>query len=351
MTLQIEKFNNINLDDEFFDSLKNSYKEFNEWFENKGKNGESAYISKEDYDITGFLYLKLETEEHKDINPSLKSKKRTKIGTFKIDARGTKMGERFVKKIFDHATHHEVEEVYVTIFPEFQTLINLLERYGFERHGTKTTENGTEIVYLKKIDMLFDYDLVKTYPLIDNKNGNSHLIAIQPKWHTRLLPDSILKNEDERDLIEDISHTNSIHKVYLCNMSGVENINPGDRILIYRPGETDPKWFKSVATSICVAEEYKNINEFKSKDDFIKYCAPYSVFTQEELEKFWKEKKYPHIIKFMYNVALRKRPNMRSLVEDFGFDRTAYWGYREISNAQLAEIAIAGGINESLIID
>jgi len=61
-----------------------------------------------------------------DIIPSLRSLKRIKVGTFKIDARGTKMGERFVKKIFDHAIHENAQEIYVTIFPEHVPLIVLL---------------------------------------------------------------------------------------------------------------------------------------------------------------------------------------------------------------------------------
>lgn len=345
-----KKFLDIDLNDVFFDSLKASYVEFVDWFAKKSRDGAWAYTSYDGELLTGFLYVKTEDEEVNDIVPSLPALKRIKVGTFKIDARGTKMGERFVKKIFDHAVHENASEIYVTVFSEHAPLIALLEKYGFILHGTKTTANGVENVYLKKIGYIFPGDLVKSYPLIDNSKGNSHLLAIRPVWHTRLLPDSILKNENGEDLIEDVSHSNSIHKVYLCAMDGVASTRPGDRIVIYRPGEDRP-WFTSVATSIGVAEEFRNIRSFSDLNEFLAYCEPYSVFTRNELVSFWNTKKYPYIIRFMYNSAFTRRPNMKALVENHGIDRNGYWGYRRLDNRQTATIASAGGVHESLIVN
>lgn len=346
-----KNFSDLDLNDVFFDSLKESYVEFVDWFNKKSEADAWAYTSFDGEFLSGFLYVKTEDEEVNDIVPSLPSLKRIKVGTFKIDARGTKMGERFVKKIFDHAIHENAQEIYVTIFPEHAPLIALLERYGFVFHGTKTTANGVENVYVKKIGQVFPGDLVKSYPLIDNSIGNSHLLAIRPMWHTRLLPDSILNNENGEDLIEDISHSNSIHKVYLCAMDGVAGIRPGDRILIYRPGQQNRAWYTSVATSICIAEEYRNINSFPNLNEFLAYCEPYSVFERHELVDMWNKKNYPHVIRFMYNSAFTRRPNMRALVENHGIPKEGYWGYRRLHNRQTATIATAGGVHESLIIN
>lgn len=351
MILQRKNFSEINLNDSFFDSLKAGYEEFPLWFNRKASEGAWAYTSYDRPDVTGFLYVKTENDALLDIDPPLPPKTRIKVGTFKIDARGTKMGERFVKKIFDHAIHENAEEIYVTVFPEHHTLIALLVRYGFVLHGTKTTPNGTENVYVKTVSGVFPGDLVKSYPVIDNRAGRSHLLSILPQWHTRLLPDSILRNENGEDLIEDISHTNSVHKVYLCAMDGVAGIRPGDRILIYRPSNTGRPWFTSVATSICIAEEYRNISSFRTEQEFLDYCEPYSVFTRDELIKFWKFKKYPYIIRFMYNSAFTRRPNMKALVEDHGLIHEEYWGYRVLDNQQINQIALAGGVDESLIIN
>lgn len=100
------------------------------------------------------------------------------------------------------------------------------------------------------------------------------MLAIYPKYHTPLFPDSILKTElRERDaLIKDVSHTNSIHKIYLCKMNDVDQLRPGDILIIYRTKDgSGPACYTSVATSICVVEEIKKPCDFENLDEFIKY--------------------------------------------------------------------------------
>lgn len=48
--------------------------------------------------IDGFLFLKVEDGLVGDVTPPLAPMTRIKVGTFKINAHGTKLGERFVKK-------------------------------------------------------------------------------------------------------------------------------------------------------------------------------------------------------------------------------------------------------------
>lgn len=150
MSLEYRKFKNINLNDPFFDSLKQDYPEFNGWFIKK--NEAEAFVSFNDQGLVdGFLYLKVEDEPLENMTPSFPKKIRVKCGTFKIDSRGTKLGERFVRKIFDYALSQNIDEIYVTIFDKHQGLINLLTRYGFRLCSRKNelTENGNEGVYFK----------------------------------------------------------------------------------------------------------------------------------------------------------------------------------------------------------
>ncbi|WP_159281488.1 GNAT family N-acetyltransferase [Rahnella variigena] len=152
MSLVYKTFANVNLDDPFFDSLKSDYPKFVKWFMSKG--GEKAYVSyNEDNEIDGFLYLKVEDEALVDMTPSFPKKKRVKLGTFKIVAHGTRLGERFVRKILDFALSKGLPEIYVTIFDKHEGLINLLERYGFEKVAVKNeiTASGQEGVYFKPL--------------------------------------------------------------------------------------------------------------------------------------------------------------------------------------------------------
>ena len=57
-----------------------------------------------------------ENENYSNIFPAFQPKKRLKVGTFKVESTGFRLGERFIKIIFDNAIVRNVEEIYVTLF-------------------------------------------------------------------------------------------------------------------------------------------------------------------------------------------------------------------------------------------
>ena len=288
--LEYRQFRTVNLADPFFDSLKSDYTEFSDWFERKAD--AYAYVFHSDAgQIDGFLYLKEEDGPLTDVHPPLPPAQRIKVGTLKINAHGTRLGERFLKKVFDHALYLHAEEIYVTIFEHHQGLLNLIRRYGFEPIAQKTTANGVELVLNRRLRAEYE-NPQRSYPLVPLGRATPYLISIQPRWHTRLLPDSILNNEGA-DVIEDVSHSNSIHKVYLAAMRGMEYLQPGDPLVIYRMTDNlGPAHYRSVATSVCVIEEYRSLNSFETWDEFYRYCSSYSVFTDVELQSFWTKKHF-----------------------------------------------------------
>ena len=214
--MDYKPFSGIDLDNSFFDSLKADYKEFETWFKKKQTDGSKAYIEidKSTNKMVGFLYVKVEDGEINDVVPVLSAKRRIKAGTFKVDAHGTKYGERFIKKIMDYAVAENAEEVYLTVFSKHTGLISLISRYGFIPKATKITQNGTEQVYVKDMK-LYTGNVLLDYPLIKKAGCKKYLLSIYPKYHTRLFPDSILNNESY-DVVQDIAPTNSIHKIYIC---------------------------------------------------------------------------------------------------------------------------------------
>lgn len=348
MIFEYQNFRDIDLSDPFFDSLKADYEGFSGWF--MRKSNEKAYIFKSQSGlIEGFLYHKIEDEPVEDVTPPLPHKKRVKIGTFKIDAHGTRMGERFIKKSLDYAFSVGAQELYVTIFEKHDTLVSHLLRYGFKKHGTKTTQNGTELVLLKEMG-IYTGDTKKDYPFIE-KSNKKYLLSIKPYWHSKLLPDSILNNEDPESIIEDVSHANSIHKIYLGAMKGMDAMKKGDLVVIYRttdrPGQA---WYRSVATSVCTVEGYKNINEYKSLEEFLKTTESYSIFSREELIKFYNNKYPQHIIKFSYNLALPKRLTNGTMIDELGVN-PSYWGFFELTDDQFDGILKLGQVDESIVIN
>lgn len=175
MNLQYMQFKNVNLSDAFFNSLKADYNGFSDWFTKKAD--DSAYVFINDTGmIDGFLYLKVENETMMDVNPPLPPKNRMKVGTLKINAHGTRMGERFIKKAIDHALYMNSEEIYVTIFPSHQALADSFMRYGFQHVANKQTGNNTELVLVKKMGEI-TADVKKNYPLI-NSRARKFLLAL-----------------------------------------------------------------------------------------------------------------------------------------------------------------------------
>lgn len=317
LSVKKEYFGNINCNDSFFDSFKQDYSEFEKWF-NK-KSDENSYICYADNRISAFLYLKVEDkdESYHNITPKFAEKRRLKVGTFKVTSTGYKLGERFIKIIIDNALNYKVDEIYVTIFDkrdEQERLIRLLEDWGFEFWGEKTTGNGVEKVLVRDFTPKINAINPKlTYPFISRNNQNL-LVPIYPKYHTELLPDSVLNNESPDDYIENEPHRNAIQKVYISRSLN-RNISTGDLILFYRTGG----YYKSVITTIGIVDSvYNNI---KNEKQFIELCRKRSVFDDKELRRHWNYKfpngKWvaPFIVNFLYIYTFPKRLNLAKLIE------------------------------------
>ena len=348
--LQLTPFGKIDLANPFFDSLKEDYAEFPQWFKKKSDAGESAYLYKSGA-LLGFLYLKTEIGPVADIQPPLPAGTHLKVGTMKINPHGTKLGERFVKKIFDHALAEDADDAYVTVFAKHVHLINILTRYGFKSYAVKDGNNGQELVLVKSFKTC-DKDILLDYPRVNLDGVEKCLLAIYPEYHSKFLPDSILNNENF-DIVEDVSHANSIHKIYVSGIAATGKLKRGDILLMYRTSDgKGPAYFRSVTTSIGVVEETRRIDSFPTLSSFMKYARPYSIFTKEELEKFYATKKRHIMIKFTYNIALPKRLIRKSLIEDVGLAAGGRrWDFFKLTQNQFDLITGLGHVNASYLIN
>lgn len=355
MDLQVQRFSDIDLNDSFFDSLRASYPEFNEWYNKKAAAGATAYCYYVDNELKDFLYLKIEEEELSDLTPALPAKKRLKVGTFKVDNedRHTTRGERFMKKIMDMAIAEDVDEIYVTMFPteELQGLIRMFEKFGFSHIADKPHEGGNaEYVLIKDMTTHVD-DFKLDYPFVKKASSNKYVLSIVPEFHMHLFPDSILKNEKKYDLIQDVSETNSIYKIYLCWMQDTRNLKAGDKLIIYRTSDEEGKaYYRSVCTSVCTVCEVKTYRDFENEEEFIKYTNRYSVFKEHELRRWYKYKNNFIVIKMVYNIAFTKKVINMVMKEQVGLN-PKYWGFFKLTDAQFDKLLELGEIDERYIID
>lgn len=342
------KFANINLRDSFFDSLRDNYSEFDQWFERKATSGEEAYVfHSEDGKVTDFLYLKIESGEVDDVTPVLPAKKHLKVGTFKLLSRRTRRGERFMKKVMDRAIAENVDDIYVTIFPskELYYLIKAFLSFGFVHVADKDHgDGGKEWVLVKDMRNLTG-DVVKDYPFVRVGGTEKRLLSIHPNYHTKLFPDSILTNESY-DIVQDVTPTNGIFKIYICWMKDAATLKRGDNVVIYRMGDgLGPAYYRAVATSICTVIEVKQYDDFDSLSSFLKYTQ-YSVFSEPERAKWYQYKSSFIVIKMLYNVAFTKRVIRKDLLEQVGISSEAYWGFCPLSDNQYNKIIELGGADE-----
>src|SRR5574344_928473 len=356
LSVKQEYFGNIDLNDSFFDSLREDYEGFDAWFNKKAE--EKAYITYNAGQVLSFLFLKIENkdENYSNMNPIFAPKKRLKIGTFKVVINGDRLGERFMKIIFDNAVINNVDEIYVTIFnkrEEQQRLINLMEEWGFQFYGTKGTEG--ELVYVRDFSKRMDVANPKsTYPFIPT-NTRIFLIPIYPKYHTELLPDSFLRTESPEDFVENEPHRNAVSKIYISR-SIKRDISRGDVLIFYRTAPYGKSaYHHSVITTIGVVEE--KIDNIKNEAEFVLKSRKRSIFTEGYLKEFWNYKPScrPFLIRFLsvYSIPLGHRLNRKALL-DFGIisgEDKELRGLKEITKEQFKIIISEAEINERFIVN
>lgn len=350
LAVKKEQFGRVDLADPFFDSFKQDYAGFERWFARKSE--ETAYVCRSEAGLVAFLYLKLETpdEPYPDIEPPFSRARRLKIGTFKVSLNGFRLGERFLKIVFDNALRLHADEIYVTAFensPDQLRLLELLEDFGFGRHGVKHNDYGDEVVLVRSMAKAFNPDKPRlTYPFFSER-GRAFIVPIYPEYHTELFPDSILRTESPADFTENEPHRNAISKVYICR-SYFRDLLPGDAIVFYRTGG----YYVSVVSTVGVVENA--VLDINDEDQFIKACRKRSVFTDDELRRHWRYRtnNRPFVVNFLYAYSLPKRPNMKRLIE-LGVIRdveSAPRGFEPLSSHQFRAILTEAQADESIIV-
>jgi predicted nucleic acid-binding protein len=350
LSVKREYFGNIDLSDPFFESFKEDYPGFEKWFNRKSD--EQAYVCNSEQGLTAFLYLKIEgpDEPYSDIEPRFERKRRLKIGTMKVTLNGYKLGERFLKIVFDNALRNRVDEIYVTIFRkrfEQERLVSLLEDFGFVHHGSKMSHGGAEEVYIRSLEKGFDLANPRlTYPYFST-SSRTFIVPIYPEYHTNLFPDSILRTESPLDYVEHEPYRNAISKVYISR-SLRRDLRSGDLIIFYRTGG----YYKSVVTTIGIVESV--IDGISDAEQFVRLCRKRSVFSDEELLKHWNySKNRPFIVNFLYAYSFPHRLNMQRLIE-LGVIRdvnSAPRGFEPISQQDLVRILEETKTDAGIVVD
>jgi len=337
--------------DPFFDSLKQDYPTFGKWLHRKAE--ETAYILKISDELRAFLYLKIEEENevYHDITPQFRPKRRLKIGTFKVALNGFRIGERMLKIIFDNALQNRVEEIYVTIVnnsEDKEHLVQLLIEFGFRCWGTKQADSVMEDVFVRSMEPSFlESNPRFTYPFFSARQP-CFIVPIKPEYHTSLLPDSILSNEDAAQYVDPAPHRNAISKQYISR-SLERRIPIGSTILFYRTGGL----YKGVLTTIGVVESV--VQQFSGYEAFVSNTRKRTVLNDDELYRMWHDKPSlrPFIVNFLDCYSLPIRPNLHRLIERGVIEsvESAPRGFVQVSQSQLQTVLELSNADQYLVVN
>ena len=313
------------LSDSFFDSLRNDYKQFNEWYtKSVDDENKSSYYWVDDGKVIAFLGLKIEYESIKLNDKELPRKRRIKMTTIKSLEQVQSFSQIAIYIATQKAWDLKMGEVYFTINLnssgnlDKEKLVDIFRDYGFSEIGANESK---EIVFLKDLKSNRSSDWKKTYPKFPHKeNRKWTYLCIKKTYHDNYLQDTKLSRTIQN---RDFSRM-AIKKVYIHNQKGIMELSKNDGLLIYRISSMN-KTHKSCVTSYGTIIENIEIAIFKN--DFNRFCKKvrnYHAFEDEKELREWFEKN-----KYITFFALNKSLGENSNINHKTLKKNGFWHFEK----------------------
>ncbi len=280
--VRLEPLHSIDLQEGFFDSLRQDYPGFDAWFTRKSRDGAKAWIHRiPSGQLGAFMLLKDETDHIDMVGRRLPWQRRIKISTLKVTRMGYRLGELLLKIAFEYALKNSITDLYLTLYPGNKDfLISLITAFGFKLVGQ--TDEGEEVYYktTRPVEALQDLDPVEVfvtyYPcFVDSPAVAKFIVPIQPKYHDRLFPSWTGRQLTFDFEFEMFPEGNAIRKAYLCN-SRTTGLAAGAVLLFYRSHDV------SAVTTVGVIERVERGR--LTVDKVLTIAGRRIVYTQEEIE-------------------------------------------------------------------
>jgi len=337
--------NNLDINDSFFDDLKEDYPEFLAWFTRVAKAGRECLVFwRDDGSIGALLIYKIEeADELVDCTPELPRMRRVKLSTFKVTETGNKVGELFIKMAVEFARENDIGRIYLTHIVKSldDKLVRLLLEYGFIKVGNSSRQD--ENVFEKAIRDPIRWDDTTIlsprmlWPMFrDEKRISKFMVPIWPEYHDRLFIEFEGRLPTLFDSLGFVLEGNTIGKAYLCH-SRIKKISTGDLLLFYRS-----KDLHAITTLGVVEEAHANMRDAATVQELVDRRTVYSRAEIEETAK-----RDTLVLLFTWNCYLDRVVSLDQL-RKFGIsDRQSV---SEISHEQYIKIISAGGISGHLVI-
>lgn len=273
------RFGSLDIDSHFFNSFKADYEPYyHVWF--KAKANDPVFIAQ---DGNGFLrgLLKLKCEDENDdtgdISPRMKPARRLKIASMKAHFTGQKLGQRFMRIVFDTAIREHVEEIYVTLFEnsnQMRRLVGMIEQWGFTYYGYK---DGNEQVYVRDFRKRTDDSPSACFPYHTSSNG-VFIIPINAVYASQLIPPfGIIEDEDDME-----PWKYAIKKTLVLREDN-EGMKKGSVLLFYQ------KTSDAMAQSLSAVGVVENVcRNCKDVQMFVNRCRKRSALSDTSLQECWR---------------------------------------------------------------
>lgn len=312
----------IPLTDTIFDSLREDYPGFDEWWTEKCVKHRRLCWIIEDEGIAALLVWKDETGA--DTDATEKVGKILKICTFKVrpERRGLKLGELLLKKAFWFAQKNKYGLIYITTYEGQTSLIDLLEYFGFLHSATK--EDG-ERIYEKRMSATAPEPLAEAnrfdvhrlnYPRFAvSKDTDAFGIPIKESYHDILYPD--LRQENQLDLFRALGlgggprrPGNTIRKVYLCRAPS--QLGPPGSLLFFYKGKS----VSAPSQAISAVGILEDVRLARSTRELLQMTGGRSVYSERDLEAWQASPRNPvKVINYLLAAYIDPAVELRQLQE------------------------------------
>lgn len=271
----------------FFDSLREAYPEFDDWFARKAQAGVRAWISNDEFGAVGAICIYDRQSRQRITDSLVLPGEALKLSTFKVGDthRGRKIGELFLKAAFRYATEHRLEHIFIHgDLDKHHFLFDLLVDFGFECVGTHPGSDGRDAVYLKRHPVTppvpstphLEYHRRYFPHFCSGPAVAKFVVPIRPEFHRILFPDYQSIANQQRDMFPVENYAGNAIKMAYLSHAQTNTIEPGSVLLFYRSGD------EQALTSIGVVESYEQLSD---PDAIIAKVKRRTVYTFGDIQK------------------------------------------------------------------
>ena len=321
----------------FFNSLREGYAGFDDWFRKKARENRTAWVYRDESGVLGAICIyAVQTDEAVTDDSAKLEGKALKLCTFKVGqgVRGRKIGELFLKAAFHYGTENACEHIFIHAdVDKHNYLVNLLFDFGFEDCGAY----GSDRVFVKRHPIIAPDDsgippleyVKRFYPHYQaGTHVRKFLVPIQQGYHQILFPDY--------DAVQSLlfvaggSVGNAIKLAYLSH-AAVKKIHPGDVLLFYRTED------EQAVTSLGVVDQFSVLNDAAKIAALVSRRTVYSIKEIEEMVS-----QPTKVILFRLVKHLAKSVSYQQLQND-GVVTGTIQSITNISDDKFSKVLAAGG--------